>query len=171
MAENEVKFITPPNNLRQKQKLAGVTGTIDANWMEAAERSMLTAKFDYLAAVQEDLTRLTAAYDTALKDPANRAEHVRALYAEVQGVKGQGASFGYPLVSTVGAQLARFIEDAGDDLTDAQLEVVKVHVEAIRLIITQKMEGDGGPIGQKVVAGLAAVIKKIAGDTPAAPPQ
>ena len=94
MAENEVKFITPPNNLRQKQKLAGVTGTIDAGWMDAAERSMLTAKFDYLTAVQEDLVRLTAAYETALKDPANRAEHVRALYTEVQGVKGQGASFG-----------------------------------------------------------------------------
>lgn len=167
MADKNVQFITPPNNLRQKQKLAGVTGTIDSGWMEAAERSMLTAKFDYLTAVQEDLTRLTAAYDTALKDPANRAEHVRALYAEVQGVKGQGASFGYPLVSAVGSQLARFIEDAGDDLTDAQLEVVKIHVEAIRLIIQQKMEGDGGPIGQKVVAGLSAVIKKVAGDAPA----
>ncbi len=171
MADNEVKFITPPNNLRQKQKLAGVTGTIDANWMDAAERSMLTAKFDYLVAVQEDLVRLSAAYDIAVKDSANRPEHVRALYTEVQGVKGQGASFGYPLVSTVGAQLARFIEDAGDDLTNAQLDVVKVHVEAIRLIVTQKMEGDGGPIGQKVVAGLGAVIKKVAGDTPAAPPQ
>ena len=44
---------------------------------------------------------------------------------------------------------------------------MKVHVEAIRLIITQKMEGDGGPIGQKVVSGLSAVIKKVAGDAPA----
>lgn len=88
MAEKKVAFIQPPNNLRQKQKLAGVTGTIDAAWMDAAERSMLTAKFDYLTAVQEDLTRLTTAYDTALKDPANRGDHVRALYAEVQGVKG-----------------------------------------------------------------------------------
>lgn len=167
MAENEVKFITPPNNLRQKQKLAGVTGTVDATWVDAAERSMLSAKFDYLTAVQEDLTRLTAAYETALKDSANRAEHVRALYTEVQGVKGQGASFGYPLVSAVGAQLARFMEDSGDDLTNAQLEVVKVHVEAIRLIILQKMEGDGGPMGQKVVAGLGAVIKKVAGEAPA----
>ncbi len=60
------------------------------------------------------------------------------------------------------------LASAGDDLSNAQLEVVKVHVEAIRLIITQKMEGDGGPIGQKVVAGLGAVIKKVAGETPAA---
>jgi hypothetical protein len=167
MAEKEIQFIHPPNNLRQKQKMAGVTGTVDAGWMEAAERSMLTAKFDYLTAAQEDLTRLQAAYDAALKDPANRAEHVRALYAEVQAVKGQGSSFGYPLMSAVGSQLARFIEDCGDTLTNAQMDVVKVHVEALRLIIQQKMEGEGGPIGQKIVAGLGAVIKKVAGETAA----
>lgn len=71
-------------------------------------------------------------------------------------------------MSAVGNQLARFIEDSGDDLTNAQLEVVKVHVEAIRLIIQQKMEGEGGPMGQKIVAGLGAVIKKAAGDAPPA---
>jgi hypothetical protein len=57
MAEKEVVYITPPNNLRQKQKLAGVSGTIDPVWMEAAERSILTAKFDYLEAAQEDMRR------------------------------------------------------------------------------------------------------------------
>ena len=50
------------------------------------------------------------------------------------------------------------------DLTDAQMEAVKVHQEALRLVMQQKMEGDGGPIGQKLVAGLALVIKKIKGE-------
>jgi two-component system response regulator PilR (NtrC family) len=36
--------------------------------------------------------------------------------------------------------------------------------EALRLVMQQKMEGDGGPIGQKLVAGLALVIKKIKGE-------
>lgn len=159
----EVQYITPPNNLRQKQKLAGVTSTIDGVWLDAAEKSMGNAKFDYLEAVGEDLNRLQGAYEVALKDKANRVERVQELYAIVQLIKGQGASFGYPLISNVGAQLARFIEDCGDDLTDAQMEGVKVHVETLRLIMQQKMEGDGGPMGQKIVAGLALVIKKMTG--------
>ena len=85
---------------------------------------------------------------------------MQELYAIVQMIKGQGSSFGYPLISNVGAQLARFMEDCGDNLTDAQMEGVKVHVETLRLIMQQKMEGDGGPMGQKIVAGLALVIKK-----------
>lgn len=164
----EVQYITPPNNLRLKQKLAGVSGTLDNVWVDAAEKSMGNARFDYLEAVGDDLTRLQSAYDAALKDRANRTERVQELYAIVQLIKGQGSSFGYPLISNVGSQLARFIEDCGDNLSDAQMEGVKVHVETLRLIMQQKMEGDGGPMGQKIVAGLALVIKKMTGGEAAA---
>ena len=170
MSGKEVQYITPPNDLKKKQKLAGVTSTIDAGWLEAAERSMVSAKIDYLEAVNEDLARLQAAYEAALKDRANREQRIQELYAIVQTVKGQGTSFGYPLISAVGQQLARFIEDCSEKLTDAQMEGVKVHVEALRLIMQQKMEGEGGPIGQKLVAGLGMVLKKMASDAAAAAP-
>ncbi len=170
MAGKEVEYITPPNDLRKKQKLAGVTMTLDAGWIDAAERSMGAAKFDYMEAAAEDLIKLQQTYDAAVKDPANRVARIQDLYGMVQAIKGQGTSFGYPLMSAVGNQLARFIEETGDNLTDPQLEVVKVHVEALRLIMMQKMEGEGGPIGQKIVAGLGMVIKKVMGEQPAPPP-
>jgi len=164
MSDKEVQYITPPNNLRQKQKLAGVSGTLDASWIDAAERTIVNAKFDYIEAANEDLGKLQAAYDKCISDPANRPEHIKSLYAMVQSIKGQGTSFGYPLMTSVGSQLARFMEDCGDSLTDAQMDAVKVHVEALRLVMQQKMEGDGGPIGLKLVAGLGMVIKKIKGE-------
>lgn len=169
MAGKEVEYITPPNDLRKKQKLAGVSMTLDSGWVDAAERSIGAAKFDYMEAANEDLAKLQQAYETVVKDPANRVVHVQALYGLVQSIKGQGSSFGFPLMSAVGNQLARFIEETGDNLTDPQLEVVKVHVEALRLIMMQKMEGEGGPIGQKIVAGLGMVIKKVMGTSDAAP--
>ena len=88
---------------------------------------------------------------------------MQALYGIVQTVKGQGSSFGYPLISAIGSQLARFMEDRGDNVSDAQMEVVKVHVEAIRLVMQQKMEGEGGPVGKQIVSGLGLVIKKVTG--------
>ncbi len=164
MAEKEVQYITPPNDVRKKQKLAGVTMNLDPTWVDAAERTIAAAKFDYIEAAQEDMLRLAQAYEKAIKDPANRVAHMQELYAVVQSIKGQGTSFGYPLMTAVGTQLARFIEDCGENLTDAQMEAVKVHQEALRLVMQQKMEGDGGPIGQKLVGGLALVIKKIKGE-------
>jgi hypothetical protein len=166
MADKQVQYIHPPNNLRQKQKMAGV-GPLDTAWIDAAERSMIAAKFDYLDAVNEDLARLQGAYERALSDKAARPDHVKAIYAEVQTIKGQGASFGYPLMSAVGNQLARFIEDCGENPTDGQMDGIKVHVDTLRLIMQQKMEGDGGPIGQKLVAGLDLVIKKMTAEAAA----
>ena len=164
MGENNVKYITPPNSLKQKQKSAGVDGVLEATWIDAAERQIVAAKFDYEEAVGEDLTKLHSTYEKALREPDNRTQHIQALYGIVQTVKGQGSSFGYPLISAIGSQLARFLEDRGDDVSDAQMEVVKVHVEAIRLVMQQKMEGEGGPIGKKIIGGLGLVIKKVAGD-------
>ncbi len=164
MPENQVEYIQPPNNLRQKQKLAGVTMNLDPTWVDAAERMIGSAKVDYIQAAQEDMARLATAYDRAMNDSANRVAHMHELYGVVQSIKGQGTSFGYPLMTAVGTQLARFIEDCGENLTDAQMEAVKVHQEALRLVMQQKMEGDGGPIGQKLVAGLGLVIKKIKGE-------
>jgi hypothetical protein len=142
--------------------LAGVSGVLDAAWIDAAERQIVAAKFDYEEAVNEDLAKLHAAYEKSLKEPDKRAEHLAALYAVVQTVKGQGSSFGYPLISAIGAQLARYLEDADGKLSDAQMEVVKVHVEAIRLVMQQKMEGEGGAVGKQIMGGLGLVIKKVA---------
>ena len=47
MGENNVKYITPPNSLKQKQKLVDVDGVLEVTWVDAAERQIVVAKFDY----------------------------------------------------------------------------------------------------------------------------
>jgi hypothetical protein len=42
------------------------------------------------------------------------------------------------------------------------MDVVKVHVESIRLVMQQKMEGEGGAVGKQIMGGLGLVIKKVA---------
>ena len=129
--------------------------------LDAAERGIGEAKGAFMLAVGDDLAKLAAYVDMALSDAANRAAHIEALYLKTSEIKGQGASFGYPLLTTIGAQLCRFIETAGNKLSDAQVGVVKIHVETLRLVIQQKMEGEGGPAGQKLLTGLALALKKV----------
>ena len=166
MADKGVEYIYPPNNLKQKQKLAGVSGTIDPIWLEKAEESIAAVKGDYLAGVNDDLARLQQAFDAAMQDTANRGERVQELYTVIQGIKGQGGSFGYQMMTNIGSQLCHFIEGTGfaredGQMTDVQLGIVKLHIDALRLVIAQKMEGDGGAVGQKLLAGLALAIKKV----------
>lgn len=158
-----VKYITPPNNLRKKQIDAGVSLTVNLATVDAAEKKIGDMKDGYLKWVVDDLAKLSAATDQAVADKANRAKHVHDLYMKAAEIKGQGATFGYPLMSTIGSQLCRFIETVGNDLNDAQMGVVKLHVETLRLVIQQKMEGEGGGAGQKLLTGLSLALKKVMG--------
>ena len=161
MSESSVKYITPPNNLRKKQIAAGVALTIDPSLIGAAETKIGSMKGEYLSWVGGDLDKLAAACDLAVKDKDNRAKHVEDLYNKAVEIKGQGGSFGFPLMTTVGSQLCRFIEIQGNNLDDPKMDIVKLHVETLRLVIQQKMEGEGGAMGQKLLTGLSLAIKKV----------
>lgn len=158
-----VKYIQPPTNLRKKQIDAGVALSVNLAVLDAADRGIGEAKGAFMLAVGDDLSKLAAYCDMAMADRAGRAAHVEALYLKTSELKGQGASFGYPLLTTIGSQLCRFIETAGNDLSDVQMGVVKLHVETLRLVIQQKMEGDGGAAGAKLLTGLSLAIKKVSG--------
>ncbi|MBL8630022.1 MAG: phosphorelay protein [Rhodospirillaceae bacterium] len=163
MSDSTVKFITPPNNLRKKQIDAGVALSIDPSLVGAAESKIGAMKDDYLKWVGGDLDQLNELCELAAKDKPNRAAHIENLYNKTVEIKGQGGSFNYPLMTQVGSQLCRFIEIQGNDLDDPRMDIVKLHVETLRLVIAQKMEGDGGGMGAKLVAGLGLAIKKVTG--------
>ncbi|MBM3514111.1 MAG: hypothetical protein FJX59_10390 [Alphaproteobacteria bacterium] len=133
-----VKYLQPPNNLRKKQIDAGVALSVNLAVLDAADRGIGEAKGAFMLAVGDDLHKLSAYCDMAMSDKAARTNHVEALYLKTSELKGQGASFGYPLLTTIGGQLCRFIETAGNDLSDAQMGVVRVHVETLKHVIQQK---------------------------------
>ena len=157
----EPEYIYPPNTL--KNKVTVDAGSVDLVAIEQAEAAIMDMKDDYLVWVIEDMDKLQGAYDAAVKDAANRAAAQEDIYAFAHDIKGQGGSFGYPLMTAVGNHLCKFIEGVDGVLNDAQLEVVKVHIDTLRLIILEKMEGDGGKAGDRLLKGLVAVVTKIPG--------
>jgi hypothetical protein len=162
-----IEYIQPPNNLRAKQKAAGVSMSFDSKALDHAEAAIRRSVEDYFTSVNEDLVKLQRCYDLAMSEPDKRAAHLEELHGVAQAVAGQGSSFGYPLITALGSQMCHFIEDhlfplAGERIpTETEMGAIKVHIETIRLVIQQKMEGEGGDAGKKLVAGLAMVIKKV----------
>jgi hypothetical protein len=163
------EFIQPPNNLRQKQKMAGVNMTLDTRMIDNAENIIKASTGDYFESVTQDLSKLQRRYEEAMNDPESRPVQIEEIHALSQSIAGQGSSFGYQLLTGIATQLCHYLEDhvfptAGTEgVTGAQLEVVKVHNETMRLVVTQKIAGDGGPVGQKLLGGLTMVIKKVTG--------
>ncbi|MBF0304141.1 MAG: phosphorelay protein [Alphaproteobacteria bacterium] len=160
MSGDEPEFIQPPNTLKNKVKY-GPDG-VDLDMLEKAEQIIANLQGNYLEWVQDDLTKLQGFYDKALATPeGERAKVFKDLFGVAHDVKGQGGSFGYHLMTAIGNQLCRFLE--GTQKTGAaELDVVKVHLDAMRLVIGQRMEGDGGKMGENLLRGLQAVVAKVA---------
>jgi chemotaxis protein histidine kinase CheA len=152
-------FIKPPDTLTGKVRMG--SGGVDMATLEKAEAMIANLQGDYLEWAAEDLANL----GQALAHYTSHPEDVAAANAEVfrvaHDMKGQGGSFGYGLVTEVGDRLCRLLDSIKGHPTEAQAKALALHVEAMRIIFAQRMEGDGGSAGQALVAGLEQVVRKL----------
>lgn len=155
----EPEYIYPPNNL--KSKITADASAVDVIALQDAEAAIGSMAEDYLVWVKDDIANLQGAYDKSVADPSGADESREEMYGFAHDIKGQGGSFGYPLMTAVGNQLCKFMEGIEGNLNAAQLQVVKVHIDTLRLIIQERMEGDGGKAGSQLLRALDAVIAKV----------
>ncbi|MBI2255882.1 MAG: hypothetical protein HYU58_14765 [Proteobacteria bacterium] len=90
---------------------------------------------------------------------------VQALYAVAHNIKGQGSSFGFPLMTRLGDSLCRLTR-VKRPFPDADLNVVQAHLDAMRLVLAQNIRGDGGALGDKLALRLETMVTEIIGPAP-----
>ena len=105
-----------------------------------------------------DLDRCTALLKAAREDTNTRAASVKDLYGIAHNIKGQGSSFGYPLVTRIGHSLCTLVRQERA-FSDADLGVMQAHLDALRLILAKDIKGEGGETGAKLAARLENMVK------------
>ena len=105
-----------------------------------------------------DVTRARQALALAESDPAGRRSHVETLFRVAHDLKGQGTSFGYPLVTRLGDSLCRLTRDRARDYETRHLELAKSHLDAVQLVLTKEIKGEGGKVGSDLVARLQHLV-------------
>ncbi|MEH6403016.1 MAG: hypothetical protein V7750_06555 [Sneathiella sp.] len=157
-----VKFYRTRNRLLEKAGGIGTTAennTFPEGLMEEAENQFQEQISDYPEWVQATLSRLTGLVEVCHNFPDKRAPSYKQIQEIAHEMKGQGGTFGYPLVSTFGDSLYDFTgQNAG--VSDNHVQVIKAHVDAMKATITGRIQGDGGQIGTELKAMLAAAIKQ-----------
>lgn len=159
MAEKETRFINPPNML--KSKVGGSSrgnGTIDKQAMLAAQAAIDSRAKDYPIWAKKDIEELAGALQTALSDKPNLKTHLDQVSILVHDIRTHGTTYGYPLITKVGTSLYDFCIHTNG--SNAQLEVITAHVNALRAIIGQGMSGDGGEVGAELLNMLRLASNK-----------
>ena len=94
----------------------------------------------------------------AQTDRLARRENLDRLYRLAHDMKGQGGTFGYPLLTELGEAVCRLTADR-DDASEGEFTLLRAHVDAARVIILERLEGDGGQAGGQLLAELRAMLR------------
>ena len=75
--------------------------------------------------------------------------YFKKINALAHDLKGQGGTFGYPLITTFADSLFQFT-DAGARQTDNYVQIVQAHIDSIRAVVAGEIRGDGGQTGREL---------------------
>jgi hypothetical protein len=161
MSEGSAKkfqVLNPPNQLKTKVGNGGVDATAIKR-MEAAVQG-LRGEFEEQAKIEA--VKLAAAAGDLLRNPNDLGKR-QTVYMLAHELRGQGGTYGYPLITRFGDQLCRYL-DASDFLDAKALVVVKAAADAIAVVINNGVAGDGGDTGRQLVAMLDKVVAQVKGE-------
>ena len=104
------------------------------------------------------LAEMYEALAAAQRDRMSRRDGFDRIYRIAHDMKGQGGTFGFPILTEIGESLCR-LTAARDDASDGEFTVIKAHADTARRVILERVEGDGGEVGRRLMAELQAIIR------------
>ena len=133
--EPPTEVFMPPNML--KAKVGGTIAGLDMAAVKRAETAMETLKEEFSGWIATDIKKLGEAYDAfvATNDLNARGDLFRASH----DLKGQAATFEFPLISRVASSLSKLIDTLAAD-EPLPLPIVDAHINAIRVIYRDKIK-------------------------------
>lgn len=136
MADNQ-HIVNPPNRLGDRIRRTGGPTPEQAvlRALNAAEDLM----DEYQGWAVDDLTKLLQAFKQSV-DGTPSAAQILQMFEIAHGIRGEGGSFGFPLVSVISDSLCKLLEGK-KALSAPEQEVVKVHILAMRAVFRQNLHG------------------------------
>lgn len=145
-----------------RDKIGGLDGAgfeIDPDALAAAEAALAEMSEEYPDWVEGEIDKLVGHQAMCVENPQSRRECFGKIREIAHDLRGQGATFGYPLITAFADSLYKFARLRGQP-TDNHVELIKAHIDGMRAVISNRVSGDGGEIGQALRDGLEKAIAK-----------
>lgn len=147
--KKEVRFIKPPNRLREK---VGFGGMPPQN-VKKAQDFIVGNKFDFEPYAREFLELLENTIDVTVRGKIGGKEAIDKMSRPVMELKGNGGMFNYRLISEIADIVLNFLENI-EELNEDAYVILEVHQKTLKVIIANKLTGDGGPQGRALAMEL-----------------
>lgn len=150
------ELITPPNTL--KARLGAGIG-IDAALAKRADAAVENMHGKFLRHVTDATGDIAEQIEIVEKSGKDRHGCAAAISRIAKDLQMRGIALGYPMVGDICASLCGYIENltAPEDLAG---NIVASHTDAIRSVVSNAIEGDGGSVGQALTESLQELVAR-----------
>jgi len=159
---DDFEVIKPSFKLKQKVGQAAGT-TFNPRLIEKAEKSIASMSGDYVKKVTHDISGMRSLVEQALGVEQNCRPVLEKIANQAREIKGQGATFGFPLLTRISDSLYHFTYPM-TTMHQKRAMVISTHLDAMLLVISQQIKGDGGVLGQELCKSLDVAIEKFGGE-------
>lgn len=162
----QVRFYRIKNTLKEKAAGLGLDGDavieFDEDVLSEAQMALNDMSEEYPDWVMTIIDELFEFHRRCVDDEIGRKGYFERINAIAHDMKGQGGTFGYQLITDLAEGLYGFTA-TGSGLSDSHVEIIKAHIDAMRVVIRERIEGDGGQIGAEIKKGLELSVQKFKG--------
>jgi len=143
----DVWYFRLKNALKEKVGGLGATGGGDlpVQLLADAEKQLERAALDFTEWAGNYIAQLARACQAAQEEPPRRPKLFEEINLLAHELRGQGGTFGYPLISSF-AKMLYDCTGEGCRTDDSDVEVVKAHIDSMRAVLRDKVAGDGGDV-------------------------
>jgi chemotaxis protein histidine kinase CheA len=155
-ADHEV--ILPPNKLKKAVQKVKPEAKVDFDPVARAEAALAELADDFTQWMDQECERLDTARVAMRANGINQGTR-DALFLAAHDIKGQAATFGFPLVMPVADSLCRLIEHT-PDMKRIPLGLVDQHVDAVRAITHKNARGNSESTAARLAEKLRTVTEE-----------
>jgi len=150
------QVITPPNPLRAAVRRVADDDIDDA--VARAEQALAALSGEFTDWMTAECDRLAAAHAAAVKDGFSDATR-QELFRAAHDIKGDAATFGYPIAAGAAESLCRLLEHA-PDVRKIPSDLIAVHVDAVQAIVREHAQFDRLGVAEELGKKLRGMADK-----------
>ncbi|MCR9177058.1 MAG: Hpt domain-containing protein [Alphaproteobacteria bacterium] len=153
----KVEFVDNPNPIAKKIRVE--QGRDPKTLIQKADQAVRKLGGEFEEIFQQNVAEISKSMSELKKGGDGQSAALIEMRKTLHDLRGQAGTFGYPLVSHVGDSACKFI-DHSETVSANEIEVLNMHVDALKAISAAKIKGDGGDVGKELMNGLRKVIVK-----------
>ena len=155
-------YFRPANKLREKLGPNALRGQIDFDPLviQAAELRIQELVGDYSTWVNRYLESMDQSFEALSTGSGNPSAHIRNINQIAHELRGQGGIFDYPLITAFGKTLFEATSDITAEVTENRLKLMEAHIDALRLVFSKQIKGNGGDVGMALMKDIKRAVHK-----------